>query len=139
MRWQESSGLESETAVSAGEEEGACLLLVEGNEEMRSATSELLSVLGYRLRSTASAARAIEIQAEGVVAISLVICSSSIPDMSGEELLTRLRRKDPQLPCLFVSAAESPAQSSRLDPSGIAFLCKPYSAAELARKLAQLT
>lgn len=106
------------------------ILLVEDDptthEFMRLALEALpATVLGARSQAQALA-----------VAQTLDLClvDANLPDGRGEELLGRLRARQPQLPALAHTADHSPARHAALCASGFAaVIIKPVSAAALGQ------
>ena len=109
---------------------GAAVLVVEDDARVRQATGEALAELGYRplLAATAEAAAAF-LAAEDV---RLLLSDVVMPDVTGPELVARIRADHPALPVLFVTgyvgeAAESDSFAAE------AVLRKPFTLAALAR------
>jgi CheY-like chemotaxis protein len=102
------------------------IFLVDDQEEVRSYASEVLSRLGYTVRSFEGARSALDAMKEQP---SLLITDVVMPGIAGPELARLARERFPQLPVLFVSGYPGPEQQA---PGGQAFLAKPFTPAQLA-------
>jgi signal transduction histidine kinase/ActR/RegA family two-component response regulator len=114
------------------------ILLVEDNEEVRSATAEVLGALGYEVVAASDGRTALE-QLHRRDAIDLVLTDLIMPrGMSGIDLLRAVRRLSADLPVLLMSGY-SPALSE--ETSGelhCAFIAKPFRPAELGKAINDL-
>ena len=111
---------------------GERLLLVEDDASVRLLLREMLSELGYRVRTAASASAALALL-DGERRYDLLITDVGLPDLDGGELAARLRERWPRLPVLFVSG-----HAERATPNGELSLAKPFQIDTLARRLRQL-
>jgi PAS domain S-box-containing protein len=110
------------------------VLLVEDDWLVASSTEALLKDLGHKVIAVPSAARALEVLQSGGP-IDLVITDHAMPEMTGIELIGRIREAWPHLPVLLATGyAEL--------PGGVQFdvprLSKPYRQADLAARIEQL-
>jgi PAS domain S-box-containing protein len=115
------------------------LLLVEDEPALLKLSHDVLTQLGYTVLPAGSPADAIRLAAEHRGRIDALITDVVMPQMSGRELWERLSGPFPQLRCLFMSGytANVIAHHGVLD-AGVHFLQKPFSAADLARKLREI-
>lgn len=68
--------------------------------------------------------------------INVVVCDWNMPRMTGIELLRQLRTVDPDMPFIMVTGTADHQSVIEAKGSGVtAYLVKPYSAKELAKKL----
>ncbi|HCV77612.1 MAG TPA: hybrid sensor histidine kinase/response regulator [Pseudomonas sp.] len=111
---------------------GERLLLVEDDVSVRLLLREMLTELGYRVRTAASASAALTL-VDGDLPCDLLITDLGLPDLDGAELAGRLRERWPELPVLFVSG-----HAERPTPNGEPSLAKPFQIDALARLLRQL-
>ena len=115
----------------------ARILLVEDEEKVRALAASMLEELGVDVVSAANgdeAARLFEQDA----GISALFTDCMMPGtLDGPRLAESLRSRIPDLPVLFTSGFLG-MNSIEMNWRGIAFLRKPYSAAELADALAAL-
>jgi len=111
------------------------VLVVEDQEEVRKLTKRVLEARGYTVLAARNGAEALEIVAQHVNQIHLMITDVVMPGMNGREVarLACARRSD--LKVLYVSGytGEAVLQHRLLEP-GVAFLQKPFTPDILARK-----
>ena len=112
------------------------ILLVEDNDDVRAATSRMLSGLGYRVIEVADAATALTLLAtKGAVRLLLtdVVLAHA---MSGPELAAKARQLNPKLKVMFMSGyvRDTVAFHEQLDHAAH-FLPKPFTKEELAVKV----
>ena len=107
------------------------VLLVEDDEELRSATSVLLRDEGFRVAEAGDGARALEYLNRARLP-SLVILDLLMPGLDGFQLIARLRNtpKLRELPIVVVSGATKTGFLAGLQ-NVVAHLSKPFSAQEL--------
>nr|MBA3321444.1 response regulator [Pyrinomonadaceae bacterium] len=124
-------------AVPGGAE---TVLLVEDEEIVRELTREMLELIGYRVVAAADGAEALEIaRRQPANWPGLLLTDVVMTRMSGRELSGRLRAFHPQVKTLFMSGYTEAAivQHGVID-SDIAFLPKPFTLDDLARKLREV-
>ncbi|MFS0826391.1 sigma-54-dependent transcriptional regulator [Pseudomonas phoenicis] len=101
------------------------VLLVEDDRNLRQALADTLELGGFAWRAVGSAELAL--QAVGEEAFSLVVSDVNMPGMDGHQLLGELRRRQPQLPVLLMTAhaaVESAVQAMR--QGAVDYLVKPF-------------
>jgi PAS domain S-box-containing protein len=115
------------------------VLLVEDHPEVLRLTREILRQKGYRLLEAANGAEALAVAAGHPGTIDALVTDVVMPGMNGRELAARLLELRPLVKVLFTSgyAAGALGSEGALDP-GMAYLPKPFTAAELALKLRQV-
>jgi len=110
------------------------ILLVEDEEGVRRVVETMLTRHGYNVLSTASCQEAMAF-AEGYAGrIHLLITDVVMPGMSGRAMAETLTAQRPETKVLYVSGYGGPVESDTT--SG--FLQKPFTTAELARKIREL-
>ncbi len=107
------------------------IVLVEDDDRVRATTEEALVELGHRVRSVNGGAAALLEIASRVP--DLMVTDIVMPDMNGRRLADIVRRDQPGLPILFVSAFEPDGP----DRGSGTLLRKPYSLDALATAIAQ--
>jgi PAS domain S-box-containing protein len=122
-------------AVPRGSE---TILLVEGREDVRVVTQKVLQELGYTVLVADLPARALELCREETGPIHLLLTDIGLPQLRADELADFIKTIRPNIKVLFVSGYGTPDPSSRASGQGIAYLQKPYSPAELARKVREI-
>lgn len=119
----------SETSTLQG---SGTVLVIDDEEMVRSSAAIALERYGYTVHTAESGAKALEIigRDEKIVAAVLDL---TMPVMSGEEALRRIRELRPDLPIVLSSGYSADEAVRRFRAHGLAgFLQKPYTAARLA-------
>ena len=114
------------------------ILLVEDDDDVRTATAETLAELGYAVLRAKDADSALIIIESGA-AIDLLFSDIVMPGaLRAPELAHKAQQKIPGIAVLFTTGyAENAAlHGGRLD-GGISLITKPYARDQLARKLRQ--
>ena len=115
------------------------ILLVEDEDAVRGLVRRTLEGAGYRILEAAAPSEALRLVAAHQGSLDLVLTDVVLPEMSGRELAARLHESRPDTAVLYVSGYDEDAvvHHGVLD-SDIAFLAKPFSPDELARRVRQL-
>ena len=115
---------------------GETLLLVEDNDELRSATQGLLEALGYRVAAAANGPEALAALERHGGRIDLAICDVVMPGMSGPEVVEQLRARNPGIRVIFMSGyTDNVMVRHGILEGEYDFLEKPFSADRLAAKI----
>jgi signal transduction histidine kinase len=119
--------------LAAGNE---TILVVEDDDAVRRMTLEFLKISGYTVTEATNAKDAIQLIERHNGTIDLVITDVVMPGMKGRELGEVLSKLRPNLRMLYMSAHAEDIiiDHGMLDP-GVAFIEKPFSPDELARKV----
>ncbi|MCP5182172.1 MAG: response regulator [Pseudomonadales bacterium] len=113
------------------------VLLVDDDEAVLQVHAAMLSSLGQNVFPTASPEAAL--QRAAMHRFKAAIIDVSMPLMSGQELASRLRLRDPSLPVLFISGyVHEPLRIDPRDPS-TAFLAKPFGMEQLFLELERIS
>ncbi len=98
------------------------VLVVDDEGHVRSMLCDLLSMWGWRVECTPSAAQGLDLLARG--AYDLLLTDFRMPEMTGVELVERIRERDARLSVIMLtaSAADLDATGRRL---GFTLLRKP--------------
>jgi PAS domain S-box-containing protein len=112
------------------------VLVVEDEDIVRELVREVLEVEGYSVVSARRGKDALKLCVEHPEAISLLVTDVVMPEMSGRELAERLTEIRPEVRVLFISGYtdDSVIRHGVLE-AGTAFLQKPFTPNELARKV----
>jgi CheY-like chemotaxis protein len=118
------------------------ILIVEDSENAAAPLEmALLAIPGVAVRCTSSGKEALEFLSAIDNGVRAVVTDLNMPRMDGFELIGRIRQ-DPRfahMPIIVVSADTDPATPRRVAQLGAdAYFPKPYSPAEVRRKLEQL-
>ena len=118
---------------------GETILLVEDEEAVRKMTRRLLVAAGYSVLVAADAKEALGIIGENSDRIDLMLTDLVMPKMGGVQLAEEARRLVPSLPVLFMSGYAENAVGHFEDLSEeTQFIGKPFSAADLSRKVREV-
>jgi two-component system cell cycle sensor histidine kinase/response regulator CckA len=114
------------------------ILLVEDEDGVRRFACHALEAHGYRVIPAASGSEALAVLGDGPLRVALVIADVVMPEISGRELMARVRARGEVIPVLYISGYEERSVTGgSLDP-GEHFLAKPFSASELLRKTREI-
>ncbi len=112
------------------------ILLVEDNDELRSATQGVLEALGYLVATAANGEEALAALEKRGGRIDLAICDVVMPGMSGPEVVERLRARSPGMRVIFISGyTDNVVVRHGILEGEYEFLEKPFSADRLAAKI----
>ncbi len=107
------------------------ILLVEDEPEVRAFTREMLTHYGYVVIEAPGPIDAQRLFEQSSETISLVVTDVVMPDMSGLELVRRLRSRSPMLKVLYVSGYATVSDENI--EADARFLQKPFSPKDLAQ------
>jgi CheY-like chemotaxis protein len=137
---------EARTAVGAGAGDaelpraraGEAILVVEDEDQVREVSIATLEDLGYRVLAAGGAAEAMRRLREGP-AIDLLFTDVVMPDTDGRRLATQALAQRPDLKVLYTTGYTRDAivHDGRVDED-VELIQKPFTAAELARKVREL-
>jgi FixJ family two-component response regulator len=106
--------------------------VIDDDASIRIAADSLLRARGYTVGTFASAAEFL--QSGQIVETSCVITDVRMPDMSGVELQSVLRKRGHSTPFIFITAfPEESARLRALHDGALCFLSKPFDAPTLIR------
>ena len=112
------------------------VLLVEDEDIVRELSSEVLRSCGYKVIEASSGKEALRSYKEFGQEISLLMTDVVMPGMNGEELAKQLLSIQPELKILYTSGyIDNPIALSDGLKHGAAFIQKPFTNIELARKI----
>jgi PAS domain S-box-containing protein len=115
------------------------LLLVEDEEGVRRLAREVLEKHGYTVLEASGRQSALDLAEHHSGPIHLVLTDVVMPEMDGPEVATRLSALRPGIKVLYMSGYTNDAVLHRgLLDAGVAFLQKPFSPKELARRVREL-
>jgi PAS domain S-box-containing protein len=108
------------------------VLVVEDEHSLRSSITRFLERRNYRVLSAASGVEALHLVRSQRPRLDLVITDLGMPEMTGKELLSRLRGEFSQLPAVFMTGYAD-AWDHADDSPEIVVLAKPFALDELGR------
>jgi len=113
------------------------ILVVEDDASLARALSKLLSAEGYATDNVGTGELALEVAR--TEPYGAVILDIGLPDISGLEVLRRLRRESGALPVLLLTARDAISDRVQgLDEGADDYLSKPFASSELLARLRAL-
>jgi two-component system cell cycle sensor histidine kinase/response regulator CckA len=117
---------------------GETVLVAEDQDDLRNMLAESLQAQGYKVFTAASGLSALQVAARETQ-IDVVVTDMVMPgNVSGTELVRRLRLNQPGLPVLFISGYPDVQQVESGPGTRSAFLLKPFALPSLALSLRRL-
>jgi PAS domain S-box-containing protein len=116
--------------------EGSGTILIVDDEPLVMALARnALERAGYRVLSASGGLEALDVLEQNAEDVGLVVLDVTMPGMSCEEILKRLKAMRPNLPVILSTGHSEAEISGRFAGAGLAgFLQKPYTASQLAEK-----
>jgi two-component system cell cycle sensor histidine kinase/response regulator CckA len=102
------------------------VLVVDDEAPIRQIERRLLEQAGYQVIDAASATEAIALLHDGKE-IDLLVADLDMPEVSGDEMVRRIRAERPDLKVLYVTGYIDRLMDARPLWNGEAFLDKPFS------------
>jgi signal transduction histidine kinase/CheY-like chemotaxis protein len=116
---------------------GRTVLVVDNEEPVQRIVAHMLAKHGYRARSASSAREAESLLAEHGDEVDLLLTDVLMPEVSGRELVARLRQRGLALPTIFMSGyGEDPAPLGPWEEDATV-LQKPFKAEQLLRAVGE--
>ena len=111
------------------------ILIVDDNPNMASLLSDMLEIFDYQSVQADDGDKALAELDKGK--FSLVITDMRMPNMSGMELLEKIKEKNPKLPVVLISGySVKEFESQVCKPDG--FLAKPFMMSDIEKLLNSL-
>ncbi len=115
------------------------ILIVEDDDAVRGLSVRILSGLGYQVVEARSPHEALQYGRDHLVGIDLILADVVLPEMSGSELVNRMRTFSPDVRVLYVTGFDSAqAVQHGVDPARDVMVMKPFSQEFLASKVRQV-
>jgi two-component system cell cycle sensor histidine kinase/response regulator CckA len=112
------------------------ILVVDDDDGVRRVIAKLLTVIGFEVTEASGGAMAIELFESRLPRFRMVVLDWIMPELSGEQVLRRLRQVDPDVPVILVSGY-SPDELGG-DDERVVGLQKPMTLAQLRRAAREL-
>ena len=126
---------EPELSVTPGQ---GTVLLVEDDAALRRVAERILTAAGYVVIGAATGVEALA-QLDVHATVDLVLTDMVMPGMSGDELVTEVLRRRPEVKVLMASGYVRDAFPQRATQSrGFTFIAKPYSPSTLTRAVREV-
>ena len=115
------------------------ILVVDDTEMVRRLTRDVLAGAGYKVLEAAGADEALQVVSSHAMPIDLLVTDVVMPGRNGVELVDRLRTTRPSMRVLYVSGyTDLAVVREGLLAGDAAFLQKPFTPADLLRKVRQV-
>ena len=113
------------------------VLVVDDEPLVRGVLVEILDVLGHEAIAVESGEEAVEFLSAREGPLTAAFVDVKMRGMSGLACVVELRRIRPGLPCIVISGLSAEEISGAV-PSGVAWLAKPFTVADVRQALAAL-
>ncbi len=131
---KEEGGQNAEAVPAQGGTE--TILVAEDHDGVREMALATLEGLGYRVMLACDGEEAIQVFGAHRAEIALVLLDVVMPKLGGEQLYARLAAVKPEVPVIFTTGYSAEIASlGALGEKGLAFLQKPYTPTQLARRV----
>ena len=109
------------------------ILVVDDDETLRTLQARMLETVGFSAVLAGGGEQALDILRARPQEISAVLLDLTLPGLSGEEVLLRIRRMAPELPVVLMSGLER--QDIAASGDKVRFLRKPFTTEQLKASL----
>jgi len=110
------------------------ILIVDDDELIANLNGRMLSEMGYQVTVMTDSVEALKLFTANVHSFDLVMTDQTMPDMTGMELVQRIKLLRPQIPTILWTGYSSKVNKEEARHAGIsAFLMKPTELPELSR------
>ena len=104
------------------------ILLIDDHDSVRLTTMSLLEELGYRVTALPDGIQAVQMPSEELQAVDVLISDYAMPQMSGSEVIRKLRAKKQALPAIIITGY---ADAIANIPDSVRVLNKPFTLTQL--------
>ena len=120
---------------------GAPALVIDDDSASRELLIDMLHELGFKdITEKKSGTDAVKFLDETPDWRGIILCDWNMPNMTGAELHAHVRQNNPDVPFIMVTARNDEGSVIQAKDNGIyAYIIKPFSLAELERKVARVT
>jgi len=118
---------------------GQTVLVVEDDDAVREVIGRILTKASYQVLVAATPKEAIEFCVNPMIRIDALLSDVVMPEMSGPQMVEKIRAVRPQLPTLLMSGYTAGATLNTADTSDeLPLLRKPFSTADLLQRIHDL-
>lgn len=115
------------------------ILVVDDEEAILEIAEELLTRYGYSVIKACNGEEALEIYAEKIGAIDLIIMDLSMPGIGGYKTITEILKIDPEARIMIASGYSANIQvRDALTAGAVGFVAKPYKLNDMLRKIREV-
>lgn len=115
---------------------GETILIVEDEAPLRDFVESTLKDSGYNVLSASDGIEGAEVYARNQNRVDLILLDMGLPKMTGGELLSVLKKLDPEVRVIAASGYLEPELKVEIFEQGaVDFLSKPYMASEMLKKI----
>jgi len=132
----EEEGDRTEVRLPRGD--GERVLVVDDEPELAECIGEILSMHGFQSVVTDKSSRALEIFSGNPQGFDLLVSDQTMPEITGIELVNRLREFRPDIPAILCSGFSDLLDEKTAQRMGCCYLPKPIDSSELIRLSAML-
>jgi|GEM_PF-996492 len=118
--------------------DGSCVLVVDDEPQLCDQVSEFIKLFNYEAISSYDSIKALEIFKQNPQRFSLIITDQTMPNMTGSELIEKIREITPGLPAIICSGYSDKIDAVAAAKQHITYLDKPVSINILLPKVAEL-
>jgi CheY-like chemotaxis protein len=127
------------SAATGSAHAGRQIMVVDDEEGVRNLTQMLLEQLGYVVVTAADGREALSLLRRTNGQMAGVVLDMTMPGMDGEETLRHMRQIRSDIPVVLMTGYSEESMIAKFTGvGGVAFLAKPFKAAELNGKLSAL-
>jgi signal transduction histidine kinase/CheY-like chemotaxis protein len=120
--------------------ENYCVMVVDDEAPVRRSTAEVLRSMGYRALEADGGVAACELVRQHGSDIHVVLLDFAMPDMNGLETLHELKKLNPELSIILLTAYAESEFGQRFGPEDLAgYIAKPFTRDELAKAMTAAT
>jgi two-component system cell cycle sensor histidine kinase/response regulator CckA len=114
------------------------ILVVDDEASLTQLTTEYLEYYGYKVTSTLSSTKALELVKKHPNEFNLIITDQTMPDLSGIDLIQSIRKIQPSLPAILNSGYNEFMNAEKAAQLNIMFLQKPVDLDEVVSLVNEL-
>ncbi len=131
---------ESNELEATADGAGKLILVVDDEEQIRTMTSELLEMEGYKTVTAINGSDAIQVYSRHEKEIRLIVIDMMMPIMDGITCIAAIRKKNATLPFIAVSGLMDNEKIAKLTELGVTTAySKPYSVQKLLQSIEEMT